>query len=259
MSTGVPVPFTERLHKEGRGLVQASTAAGLAVRLIGGVGIRLLLDDRYPAAFERSYGDLDIITRKRDARGLEQLLAARGWEPAVAFNALNGGRRMLFNDPAGPAQVDVFVEAFEMCHRLPLAESLSGSLPPFSLPASDLLLSKLQIVALNAKDRNDSYALLLGCATELAATSALDTRRIAALAAEDWGLHHTLELNLARLLDHLTQAGLADADRATIARRVAAIQQAIEEAPKSRGWKLRARIGERRRWYEEPEEVNREA
>lgn len=258
MTADAPVPFTERLHEEGRGLVQAATAAGLAVRLIGGMGIRLLLDDHYPAAFERSYGDLDVITRKHDARGLEQLLAARGWEPAVAFNALNGGRRMLFHDPAGPAQVDVFVEAFEMCHRLPLAESLSGSLPPFSLPACDLLLSKLQIVSLNAKDRNDSYALLLGCATDHAATSALDTERIAALAAEDWGLHHTLEINLARLLDHLPQAGLASDDSASIAGRVAATQQAIEEVPKSRGWKLRARIGERKRWYEEPEEVDRD-
>jgi hypothetical protein len=31
----------------------------------------------------------------------------------------------------------------------------------------------------------------------------------------------------------------------------------MEAAPVSRGWKLRARIGERRRWYDEPEEVDR--
>ena len=253
-----PAPFSERLHEEGRELVRAATGEGLAVRLLGGMGIRLLLADRYPPAFERSYGDLDVITRKRDARGLEQLLAVRGWEPAVAFNALNGGRRMLFHDPAGPAQVDVFVETFEMCHRLPLAESLDGSPPPFSLPACDLLLSKLQIVALNAKDRNDSYALLLGCAPDPAAASALDAERIASLAAEDWGLHHTLERNLARLLDDLPQAEVSAADGATIAARVAAIQQALEVAPKSRGWKLRARVGERKRWYEEPEEVDRD-
>ena len=29
----------------------------------------------------------------------------------------------------------------------------------------------------------------------------------------------------------------------------------IEAEPKSRGWKLRAKIGERKRWYELPEEV----
>jgi hypothetical protein len=30
----------------------------------------------------------------------------------------------------------------------------------------------------------------------------------------------------------------------------------IEDEPKSRGWKLRAKVGERKRWYELPEEVS---
>jgi hypothetical protein len=32
----------------------------------------------------------------------------------------------------------------------------------------------------------------------------------------------------------------------------------MEAEPKSRGWKMRAKIGERKRWYELPEEVDRE-
>jgi hypothetical protein len=34
------------------------------------------------------------------------------------------------------------------------------------------------------------------------------------------------------------------------------VLQRIEEAPKSRAWKLRAKIGERKRWYDLPEEVD---
>ena len=34
-----------------------------------------------------------------------------------------------------------------------------------------------------------------------------------------------------------------------------ALLQAVEEAPKSRAWRLRSRVGERLRWYETPEEV----
>jgi len=37
------------------------------------------------------------------------------------------------------------------------------------------------------------------------------------------------------------------------------LSRAVDEAPKSRGWKMRSRVGERRRWYEEPEEVDRSA
>jgi hypothetical protein len=36
---------------------------------------------------------------------------------------------------------------------------------------------------------------------------------------------------------------------------VEALQEAIEAAPKSTRWKLRARVGERVPWYEQPEEV----
>ena len=36
---------------------------------------------------------------------------------------------------------------------------------------------------------------------------------------------------------------------------VEALLQAMGDADKSRGWKMRARIGERKRWYEEPEDV----
>jgi hypothetical protein len=46
-------------------------------------------------------------------------------------------------------------------------------------------------------------------------------------------------------------------DPAQITSTIAALVSAMEHAPKTRGWKLRARIGERKRWYDEPEEVDR--
>jgi hypothetical protein len=236
-------PFSDRLVEEGAALVAAAEERGLAVRLLGGVGIRLLLGERFDPAFERVHGDIDAVTRRRDGQGLEALLAERGWAPAREFNALNGARRLLFHDPASTAQVDVFVEAFEMCHALPLADRLDQPGP--SLPATDLLMTKLQIVELNAKDRSDLYALLDGCED-----GALEPERVAELTARDWGLHHTFELNLGRLLE----GGAPELART----RIEAIAAAMEAAPKSRSWRLRERIGERRRWYDEPEEVDRD-
>jgi hypothetical protein len=48
---------------------------------------------------------------------------------------------------------------------------------------------------------------------------------------------------------------LPDEDGSRIADRFGAALDRIEAEPKSRGWKLRARIGERKRWYELPEEA----
>lgn len=246
--------FDARLVDEAIELVAEAEGRGLAVRLLGGIGIRLLLANRFDPAFERPHRDIDAITRRRDARGLEELLAERGWQPAREFNALNGNRRLLFGDPRSEAQVDVFVEAFEMCHALPLAERLDQPGP--ALPATDLLLTKLQIVELNEKDRTDAYALLRGCDVG-PGHHEIDPDRVASLTARDWGLHHTLELNLGRLIDGIAAHVAPPEDVARISDGIEAVAAAMDDAPKTRAWKLRARVGERRRWYDEPEEVDR--
>ena len=182
------VAASERLLDEGRELILEADQQGLAARLLGGVGIRLLLGSRFDAAFDRPHHDIDLFVRRRDARKLEALIAARGWEPARHFNALNGARRLLFREPGG-TQIDVFVDVFEMCHVLPLADGFAQPGP--SLPATELLMTKLQIVQLNEKDRDDCYALLYGCPIASVQPAAIDPARIARLTAGDWGLHHT--------------------------------------------------------------------
>jgi hypothetical protein len=44
-------------------------------------------------------------------------------------------------------------------------------------------------------------------------------------------------------------------DRARLDERLDALLDRIEAEPKSRSWRLRAKIGDRKRWYELPEEV----
>lgn len=242
-------PFDERLPAEGRELIADAEGRGIKARLIGGIAILLLLGDRFDATFERDYGDIDLICGRRDGSDLEAMLAERGWDPAAQFNALNGARRLLFHDPRSEAQVDVFVGEFSMCHELPLTESLEQPGP--SLPATDLLMTKLQIIELNGKDRNDIHALLSGC--EPGTEVEVEPGRIAALTARDWGLHHTFERNLELLREEVERGEVPASSLGSIE----AVSAAMEAEPKSRAWKLRARIGERKRWYDLPEEVDR--
>jgi hypothetical protein len=46
---------------------------------------------------------------------------------------------------------------------------------------------------------------------------------------------------------------VSDDDRARMTGRLRALIDRIEAEPKTRGWKLRSKIGERKRWYELPE------
>jgi hypothetical protein len=248
------------LAQEARRLLAAASESSLPLGLLGGMGIRLLLGPRLDPRFQREIGDLDFITTRRAGAAVETLLAEHGWQPARRFNAVNGARRLLFEEPAGARRVDVFVGSFEMCHRLPLAERLHGR--GEILPAAELALTKLQIVALNAKDCGDFYALLLACqlaerSSESDTDPVIDVPRITELTGADWGLHHTLELNLVRLREDLAATGLQAAQRELLRERIDALLDALEQAPKSRSWRLRARVGERRRWFEVPEEIAR--
>jgi hypothetical protein len=115
-------------------------------------------------------------------------------------------------------------------------------------------MTKLQIVDLNQKDRADLYALLLTHEVGRGDDEAVNLDPIIELTANDWGLQHTFELNLARLRQGLDEQPVGSEQIAEIAARIDELEGAMERAPKSRRWKLRARIGERKRWYEEPEE-----
>jgi hypothetical protein len=240
---------------EARRLLDEVAARELRARLIGGMAIRLLAGDRLHPAYRREIRDLDFVLARRDGRAMEALLADAGYAPETQFNALNGHRRLLFLDEEHGRQVDVFVDSFEMCHRLPLTERLGARAE--TLPAADIVMTKLQIVNLNAKDRGDLYALLLSHDVAAGDDEAIDTARIAELTGNDWGLQRTFELNLERLREGLAEQPLDAGERRSVGQRIAALAAAMDAAPKSRRWRMRAKVGDRKRWYEEPEEVDR--
>ena len=227
----------------------------IGARLIGGMAIRMLAGDRLHPTFERKIEDLDFVVAKRERDTLSALLTESGYQADEHFNALNGATRMLFLDPTNDRQVDIFVGGFRMCHELPLTERLAAM--PATLPAAEVLMTKLQIVELNEKDRNDIYSLLLSHDVGAGDEGMINVERIIELTSDDWGLQKTFEVNFERLATGLPDVQLADSEKATISDRIALLLTAIAEAPKSRRWKLRARVGERRQWYEVPEEVDR--
>ena len=225
----------------------------VTLRLLGGVAVCLRAPDGLAPPFRRPYQDLDFVTSRRTASACAKLLADVGYEPHVAFNALQGKERQLFFDAENERQVDVFVGVFRMSHTILLEERLE--LEPVTVPLAELLLTKLQIAELNQKDVGDSLALLHGHAVQEADGDSVNSARIAQVLADDWGLWRTFTGNLAVSREHLPSYELPREERESVAGRIDALAARIEAEPKSRAWKLRARIGERKRWYETPEEV----
>lgn len=233
---------------EGLRVIGVASRTGVPLRLLGGVAVRLHVVDM-PPAMRRDYKDLDFATTKRASGDVQKLLRDLGYEPHIGFNAMNGKERLLFFDNANDRQVDVFVSSFRMCHEIPFEGRLG--VHDASVPLAELLLTKLQIVELNEKDIRDAVALFH--ANDLSEDdSGINAPRVAQLCADDWGLWRTITHNLETVRQHVVNYTV---DGEAVSFRISGLLERIEEAPKSRGWKMRAKVGERKRWYQLPEEV----
>ena len=239
---------------EGERLLALADEAGIELRLLGGVAVRMRAPS-VPVALDRQYKDLDFAIRKRSAGPLDSLIREAGYEPHVTFNAMNARERALYLDERNGRQVDVFIESFRMSHEIELGKRLT--LEPRTIPLAELLLTKLQIVELNEKDVRDTVLLLHGHAVSDRDGDDVNGARIAELCAADWGVWRTITANLDACRQHVGNYALEPAERQRVADRLGEILERIDAEPKSRGWRRRAKVGDRKPWYELPEEVAR--
>ena len=245
---------------EALALARGAVDAGLGLKLLGGLAVRVICPD-FPPRLRRDQ-DIDFACMSKARKDVTAYLERSGCTGDRRFNNLNGDRQLYFTAPSG-RPIDVMVDRLTMCHTLDFRPSF-GRLP-LTVDVIDILLSKLQIVELNEKDVRDILqvlgALPLAGSAAGARTGgggpAIDTERFAKLLGADWGWWRTVTINLAKL------PGLV-ADQPDIAPPgppfdpVAQSQRLLEiaqSAPKGVKWKLRANIGDRVRWYELPEEV----
>lgn len=257
-------PLAEALR-----IVAAAERRGLLVRLMGGMAVR----SHAPAWLARTRRvevDIDFATRSADRAAFYELLEREGYTADRQHNLLFGRKQAYFVDVPRRRPVDVLVDRLEMCHSFEFADRLAASRP--TLPLAELLLSKLQVVRINRKDVLDILALLAehplagddGAADSSQGIGAINVPRILSFTSNDWGWWRTVTGNLDNL-DRFLATDLREGDldlgvgrppRFDPAAQVAALRSAIETAPKSTRWRMRARLGDRVAWYAEPEEAD---
>jgi len=242
------------LVSEARRLIDRAGERGIVLRLLGGLAIQMLTPELPPRT--RSGQDLDFGSIRSSRKALTEMLAEEGYVGDRNFNALYGDKQLYFTHTDTGLAIDVMIDRLHMCHTVEFAER--ATVMPYTLSPTDLLLSKLQIVELNAKDLDDCLRLLVSFTLEDSEEpGAIDLRVISGLVGDDWGWWKTISLNLERLRAALSDgsAAVPGGGRLDPAQAVQTLAQTLQNTPKSRRWKLRDRIGERKRWYEMPEET----
>jgi hypothetical protein len=238
-------------------LQETLTRQGIPAKLIGGLAIALRCPGMAAYGLTRDYHDADICARSKDAKKMDAAMALIGLEPHKHFNAMNYGRQMMYSNPVTGLHVDVFLDVLRMCQELAFGSRLTVDDHP-SLPAADLVLSKLQIVELTEKDKTDLLALLLDHELTPVADTGINVSRISSICAANWGWWQSSRITLEACRD-AAGARLGPDARDLASGRIEALLTAIDEVPKSVKWKARARIGTRAKWYELPEETQADA
>lgn len=244
------------LEAEVARIVDAAEVRGIPVRVLGSIGVALHSHDAAAIipAFERTYADIDVAAYRRDARGLAAVLAELGYVDDREVYVGSEGARSIFDDPARRIHVDVFYDRLEFCHVIPLAGRLEVDRP--TIPIAELLLSKLQIIRINEKDIVDIILLLLDHPLGAGDDDTVDMDRIARLCADDWGLWRTLTQNLDKVAAlAITYPQLSADQRSRVITAGREVKRRIDAVPKSMGWRMRDRVGDRRQWWTDVDEV----
>jgi Uncharacterised nucleotidyltransferase len=239
--------------EEARRVIESAHAANVTVRVLGGVAISLHARGALHPALTRPYGDIDLVTTRKQGRPTARLLSGLGYTANERFNLMNGSTRQVFYDLANERHVDVFVGEFRMCHQIPIADRLE--LEDTTVPLAELLLTKLQIVELNHKDLIDIWAIIHEHDVAEHDDDAINASRIAELLAADWGLWRTSRQSVEEARARLSESELPQDDRWLIDERLGRLWQRVEVQPKGLRWRSRGKVGDRAKWYEEPEEI----
>jgi len=237
-------------------IVQSATQEGLTLRLLGSLAFQIHSPrwGHLQKVLGRAYTDLDYAGYSREAARMEPFFSALGYRGDPEVNLYFAGQRMIFQRPENGLHVDVFFDRLNFCHEIKWLGRLEADNP--TLPLAEMLLEKMQIVKINEKDIIDTIMLLLEHELGTHDQDAINVAQISGLCAQDWGLWRTTTMNLGKvaLLCQAYEALSAD-DRARVVAQVQAILAQVDRQPKSTAWKIRSKVGDRVKWYQDVEET----
>lgn len=246
----------EKFENELRRILNAGENSGVTLRVIGSLAFQMHCPNYgfLQSALRRAYTDIDFAGYRKQAKEVKDLMSRLGYVEEREVFIVSEGDRAIFNHPTNDLHVDVFFDKLDFSHTIFWTDRLEVDKP--TIPLAELLLEKMQIFQINEKDIIDTIMLLLEHPLGDSDKEVINISRVAQLLARDWGLWRTTTMNLNKvmqMIDHYPQ--LSQEHQDFVVAQVKKALARIEAEPKSTGWKLRARVGDRVKWYKDVDEV----
>ena len=247
--------------KEAERIVKDSEKKGIVLRIMGAIAIHIHcpkfagLHLKLERLGETVFPDIDFMSIRESRKKVSEFFEERGYTIDKAVMAIFGSKRQIYYGNEIP-MIDVFFDKLRMCHEIDFRDRIKVDYP--TIPLADLLLQKMQIVKINLKDVKDTAILLREHDVGESEEEIVNSRYIAKLLSKDWGFYYTVTTNLKETKDRLpTFEALREEDVLDIKTKIDKILDAIEREPKPMRWKMRAKVGTKKKWYTEVEEVAR--
>lgn len=245
--------------EEALSCVKEASDEGIILRIMGGMGVYLhsqehkQLWEKLSRLGKKVFTDIDFASYGKFRGKIFNFFKKRGYDINQRLQMYYGMKRHIYFGGKVPI-VEVFFDRLEMNHTISFNKRLEADFP--TLPLSELLLQKMQIVKINEKDIKDTIVLLT--AHDVGKTDKekinLEALTQAGLLS-DWGFYYTVTTNLQKVKEYARNSTILDENnKVIINERIDKILYYIEEQPKTLSWKLRARIGNKKRWYNEVED-----
>jgi hypothetical protein len=249
---------TEIFVGEGKRLVEEATKRSVPIRLLGGVAIRVHCAEFLDFARkllrlgegQQEYTDLDFMSYAKYRNKMKEFFNEMGYEKRPTTMSSAATQRQIYFHPKGWFTVDVFFDKLLAAnHPLDFRNRLELDTP--TVTPTDLLLEKLQIVFPSEKDVKD--CILIFRAHDISQSEGvnrINSKSVADLLASDWGFWYSVTTNLKGLKGYVSEFELIDeADKKDVTSKIDTMLTAIENAPKSSGWKMRSIMGTKKKWY----------
>ena len=237
--------------------LQTARERGITMRLLGSIAFRTHCPSfkylAYP--FGRVIRDIDFAAYSKDVKNVRELFLDLGWQENMMVARLFGHQRRIFHHSGKDTHADVFLDRLRFCHDIDLRGRLEIDYPTISLV--DLLLEKLQIVQINEKDLLDAAVLIREHDIGDSDDETINSGYLAHLCSKDWGLWRTVTANLGELALFSQEHIGSNQDKHDIGAKIQMLSETIADKKKTFLWKIRAKIGDRIKWYKDVDEASR--
>ncbi len=245
-------PELEKQDCEARRLIEQAAEKHLTLRALGTIAVHWHCHRAHAwLPVPDNYRTLDFCGLSAQRSQLIACLSGFGYHLNENATKLFGSSRLIFDAQGWRFRVQVYLDFFEMFQYLDFTRQLDQE--PLALAPTLLWLTYLQKLDMSRVELQELSALCLDHPLQAGdnVSDKIDLLLLCQLFGNEWEWYKSAEVSLATL-QREARTWLEPSEAKQLDEWIAQLTRAMQQAPKSMRWRLRAVAGQARPWHLQP-------